>query len=303
MKVTVDLDALVAEGKLTPAEAAKLRGHSRRDTVSGGINLLVTVGMIAIVLALVSLLANWRSTMLVGVTLIAVSIGAEGLERAGWRALRTSLLVMGVLLATSGFLVWGRGSTDSFLITAAALLALALYTSSGFVAVLAAIAIGPCLNSSVDYTHAVYVVVVQRPLWTIGIYGAAALIAFAASERLSLRFRHPLIIFSRASLFLAQFGFWVGSLWGDPAFVDNPESGGRVSPETFAAAWAVTLLAVGVWAARANRRWVVNMCAVFGMIDFYTQWFERLHASAGSVLGAGLVTLAAGIALTRYNRR
>jgi iron complex transport system permease protein len=54
---------------------------------------------------------------------------------------------------------------------------------------------------------------------------------------------------------------------------------------------------------RVNRRWVVNLVAVFGAIDFYTQWFERLGANPGTVLLAGLITLGAALALFTTNRR
>jgi hypothetical protein len=53
----------------------------------------------------------------------------------------------------------------------------------------------------------------------------------------------------------------------------------------------------------ANRRWVVNVAAVFGGIHFYTQWFERLGATALSVLLAGLLMLAFGFGLWMLNQR
>ena len=63
----------------------------------------------------------------------------------------------------------------------------------------------------------------------------------------------------------------------------------------FSIGWALALIAVAVWGVRVNRRWVVNVAAVFGAIHFYTQWFERLGATPLSVLLAGLLAL--GLAL------
>lgn len=57
------------------------------------------------------------------------------------------------------------------------------------------------------------------------------------------------------------------------------------------------------WAWSQNRRWVVNVVAVFGAIHFYTQWFERLGASAGSVLMAGMLALAFAIGLRTLNTK
>jgi hypothetical protein len=54
---------------------------------------------------------------------------------------------------------------------------------------------------------------------------------------------------------------------------------------------------------QVNRRWLVNLIAVFAGIHFYTQWFERLGATPLSVLLGGLVMLAGGSALWMFNRR
>ena len=67
------------------------------------------------------------------------------------------------------------------------------------------------------------------------------------------------------------------------------------------ASWAVLLLGIGIWAVRANRRWVVNTAAAFGAIHFYTQWFERLGAQPWAIIIAGLIVVAIAVALWRYN--
>ena len=73
-------------------------------------------------------------------------------------------------------------------------------------------------------------------------------------------------------------------------------------PETaFIVGWAVVIIAVGVWAASANRRWVVTAAAVFGAIEFYTQWFERLGAEPWAIIVAGLTIVGFAIVLWRYN--
>jgi hypothetical protein len=58
----------------------------------------------------------------------------------------------------------------------------------------------------------------------------------------------------------------------------------------FIAGWAILIMAVVAWAARANRRWVVTTAAVFGAIEFYTQWFERLDAEPWAIIAAGLTS-------------
>ena len=73
--------------------------------------------------------------------------------------------------------------------------------------------------------------------------------------------------------------------------------------EVFIAGWAVALLAVAAWAVKANRRWVVNLAAVFGAIHFYTQWFERLGATPVSVLVGGVLVLAFAVVAWKLNRK
>jgi len=61
------------------------------------------------------------------------------------------------------------------------------------------------------------------------------------------------------------------------------------------------IITVGAWAARVNRRWVVTTAAVFGAIEFYTQWFERLGAEPWAIIVAGLTMVAFAIVLWRYS--
>jgi hypothetical protein len=116
---------------------------------------------------------------------------------------------------------------------------------------------------------------------------------------------------ARTSIFLVNFGFWIGSLWGDPLMLvrglarpDVSMTGDVVIPAAaFGIVWAVALIAAGVWAVRVNRRWLVNVVAVFGAIHFYTQWFEKLGASPLSVLLGGALLLVIALALWSFNRR
>ena len=47
----------------------------------------------------------------------------------------------------------------------------------------------------------------------------------------------------------------------------------------------------------------MNVVAVFGAIHFYSQWFERLGASPGSVLTAGGVALGFALGLRALNAK
>ena len=157
---------------------------------------------------------------------------------------------------------------------------------------------------------------VNEPSITIAFFALLAGAAYLISRHVGQGYEQLAITFARVSLILVNFGFWIGSLWGDypgatwaqgeeyrlwsnqeawrAAYLHVPEI-------AFIVGWAVVIVAVGAWAARANRRWVVTTAAVFGAIEFYTQWFERLGAEPWVIIVAGLTIIGFAIVLWRYN--
>jgi iron complex transport system permease protein len=63
----------------------------------------------------------------------------------------------------------------------------------------------------------------------------------------------------------------------------------------------VLLVGTAIWAGRVDRRWVLNLAAAFGGIHFYTQWFETVGASPGSLLLGGMILLVCAVLLWRSN--
>ena len=136
-----------------------------------------------------------------------------------------------------------------------------------------------------------------------------ALATYWVSHRLPADYERLAIMASRTSVLMVNFGFWIGSLWGDRLLLLRGLKRGKPMSSCrtwlFSIGWAAALIAVGVWGVKANRRWVVNIAAVFGAIHFYTQWFERLGANAGlgacspasSCLAIALAPVAASITL------
>lgn len=102
-----------------------------------------------------------------------------------------------------------------------------------------------------------------------------------------------------SGVFLVNFGFWVGLLWGECS--DSREV--IISDSVFAVLWAVALMVTAIWSWKSNRRWVLNTVATFGGIHFYTQWFEHLGASPGTVLIAGLLALGFAVGLRSMNNK
>jgi iron complex transport system permease protein len=189
----------------------------------------------------------------------------------------------------------------------------AIAARSSLLMALAVLTASACLGARAGYSHAVYSLAIFEPTLTIVLFSALALIAYQLSQRLSADYERLAITAARTSLLLINFGFWIGSLWGDPLMLMRSMNVKDASlafttktvipAAAFSILWAVALLGAGIWAVRVNRRWLVNLVAVFAGIHFYTQWFERLGATPLSVLLGGLAMLASAVALWMFNRR
>jgi len=178
---------------------------------------------------------------------------------------------------------------------------------SGLLIALAVLALSATIGARTGYMHATYFLAISQPAVTVALFSGLAIAAYQASKWLKADLSRLAIVAARTALLLVNFGFWIGSLWGDRLtwFVE-PSTTSRWAPVipgwTFSIAWLVAIVGAGIWAARANRPWVLNLAAVFGAIHFYTQWFEKLGATPLSVLVAGVTTLALAVGIWKYNQ-
>jgi len=318
MKITLDLSKLVEQGKLTAAEAERLRGLAKHDTGSLGINILIGFGVVAVAAGVGALVPSAMTAIAIGAVLFAVGLGLILSGATAWDLLAQICLVIGALTLAGGVLYLDDGSLRAAMAVTLGLAVSAVIARSSLLAALSVISLAGCFGARTGYMHAMYSLSIQEPTVTIVVFSALALITYLVSQRVSADYERIAIAAARTSVFLVNFGFWIGSLWGDRlrllrATAANDATvqtgGARVAPAivipdyVFGIGWALALVAVGVWGARANRRWVVNIAAVFAAIHFYTQWFERLGATPLSVLLGGLLMLAIAIALWTFNKR
>ncbi len=200
-----------------------------------------------------------------------------------------------------------EGSTKGLVLATLLFLVGALLAQSRVLAAMTAMGILAVIGAGTFYEHASYGLAIEHPTITIGLFSLLGAAVFAVAGRLPDDFEPLAIVFSRTCLLIVNFGFWIGSLWGDslrstPGEYYNPDQ--RAIPGwVFAVAWAVGLLAVGAWGIRREKRFVVNLAATFAAIHFYTQWFERLGAQPLSVIVGGLSAIAIALGLLKYNRR
>lgn len=313
MKITLDVSRLVEEGKLTSEEADKLTKLAARDTASLGINILVGFAVVAIAAGAVALVPAPLTAIGFGLALFAAGFAIALNRVQHWMLLGQIFLVIGALMFGGGAIAYRGDLLATMLIITGVFCLAAIIARSSLLMALAVLAASACLGARTGYSHASYSLAIYEPTLTVAVFSMVALIAYQASQRLPAEYARLAITAARTSLLLINFGFWIGSLWGDPLMLMRSLAAKDVSATlmtkpvipsaVFSVLWAVALLGAGFWAVRANRRWLVNLVAVFGGIHFYTQWFEKLGATPFSVLLGGLVMLASAIALWMFNRR
>lgn len=312
MKITLDLSKLVEDGKLTAAEAERLKALASHDTSSLGVNILIAFGVIAIATGAVSLLPSAATVIAVGLMLFGAGLVIVLRKVMQWAVFGQIMLVTGALMVAGGIIGLGEGSVASMLIVTAALALASIVARSSLLAALAVIALSATLGARTGYSHATYSLAIFEPTLTVVLFAALALVAYWGSLRLKADYERIAIVVARTSILLVNFGFWVGSLWGDPLFLlrgfkeHNPaEMMGNIviQPAVFSIAWALALIGAAIWAVTVNRRWLVNIAAAFGAIHFYTQWFERLGATPASVLLGGVLMLVIAYALWMFNKK
>ena len=306
MKVTVDIDKLLREGRISPEEYAKLKGTATAETGSLAMNILLGFGVIATAGGTLALLQSAASSIALGGLLVFGGISLSQQAPKAWGVLSSILLLVGSVLASGGIVYLTGGNAGGFLVVTALLLVTGIWARSGLLIAMATLALSPTLGAATAYGHATYMLIIEQPTLTVVLFSLLAWGAYRMSLTMEPELQRLALISARTSILLVNFGFWVGSLWGDSFgrrlyhYQDTPP--GSVPAVTFAIAWATVLLVTGMWAAGQNRRWVVNTVSVFGAIHFYTQYFERLDATPGSIVIAGLGAIGIAMALTRYNK-
>jgi hypothetical protein len=308
MKITLDISKLVEEGKLTPAEAERLKLLASHDTGSLGINILVGFGVVAVAGGLGALVPNVVTAFVIGGAIFALGLALTFSRTQQWSLLANICTVLGALIFCGAILTYALGALAALLIVTALLAGAGVIARSGLLIAASVLSLGACLGAKAGYWHATYALAIYEPLLTVILFSALALATYWLSQRLRADYERLALMAARTSVLMVNFGFWIGSLWGDRllllrglARADRPDV---VIPDwLFSIGWAAALIAVGVWGVKANRRWVVNVAAVFGAIHFYTQWFERLGATPASVLLGGLAMLGIAMALWMFSRR
>ena len=297
MKVTLDLDQLLADRKITRAEYEKLGSLAAKSTGSLAFNILIGFGVIAVSGAALALVPTPLTAVVIGLCALVFGLLILRSGSEQWRVLANICVLVGALMTGGGIVVAAKGSLVSILSVAALFAVASLFAKSSLLAVLATLMLSASLGARTGYFHASYFLVIREPTLTITIFSLLAIGAYQLSKKLSPDYERIALASARTSVFLVNFGFWVGSLWGE----HSDTRAIVISSTVFAVLWAAALLATAIWSWKQNRRWVLNTVATFGGIHFYTQWFENLGATPGTVLIAGLLALGFAAGLRSMN--
>jgi len=301
MKVVLDLDRLLAQNEINESEYHRLVRFAAADTGSLAFNVLIGFGVVATALGALALMRSSAISIALGGVLAFNGIQLRTRQASKWGVLGAILLTTGTLMVIGGIVAMTNASVIGFLMVTLLCFGGGIVARSGLLMAVSVLALSTTLGAGAAYSHALYAVNILHPSVTVLLFVALAWLAYRVSLPLKPDYERLALIYARTCLLLVNMGFWVGSLWGDGFGSDRFGSGELVSRQVFTVTWALALLLTGVWAQRRNRRWVVNLCAVFGSIHFYTQYFERLSASPGTILVAGLVALGIAFSIRKYN--
>ncbi len=296
VKITLDIDALLADGRINADEYARLKSFASETTSSLALNLVLAFGIICVAGGTVALVPAPATAIALGLVLAAAG-GFLGAAGARWTLLANILLPLGALMGSAGLIAETEGSAGGFALVAGLLIAGAVAARSGLLASLSVFALLAALGGATGYEHASYFLEVTRPFLTVVVFAALMALGYGVARVVPPVFARIADIFARTAFVVVNLGFWIGSLWGDRHAFDTDSDVG------FIIGWALCIVGTGAWGARTNNRWLVNTAATFGAIHLYTQWFEHLGATPGSIILAGLFLIAAAYALITYNRR
>jgi iron complex transport system permease protein len=308
MKITLDLSRLVQDGKLTAAEAERLKKLAGQDSRILGLNILTGFGVMAVAAGLGALLPTALTAIVIGAILFAGGLALVLSGRGAWEILAQICVVVGALTLGFGLLVLDEGSLRAVVVVTFGLGFAAIVAGSGLLAALAVLSVGGWFGAATDYLPAIYGLSLLEPAIVVVVFSVLALVCYLIGRQAGPRGERLALIAAGTALLVVNAGFWVGSLWGEGLRLLRALTFGDsarlvpVPPLAFSIVWALALAAAAIWGVRENRRFVVNAAATFGALHFYTQWFEALGANAASVLAGGLVLLGFSVLLWKFNR-
>ena len=194
--------------------------------------MLISFGAVAVAAGIIALEPAFATGAALGVALLAIGVVISFFAAEQWGLLGTATTIIGGLLLAGGVIGIAEADFAGLTFSALLFLALAVAIRSNFLMALVPLALAGALGSSTGYQHAVYMLTVNEPSITIVFFALLAGAAYLISQHVGQAYQQLAITFARVSLILVNFGFWIGSLWGDypgeTAYNDCPRLGTKL---------------------------------------------------------------------------
>lgn len=313
MKILIDIDELEKNGTISTQLAMVLRENALPSTGSISINILLAFGAIATAAGLLALLPSRFFSAFLGVLFIILGYFIKKRYTEHWGKLARIWMIIGALVLSASVGIITNNPFVTPFIATLILTGVSIIAESGLLIALVPLTLIAMIGGSTGYWVSSYSIIVGEPTIAILLFTTLAYVSWRLEKQRNAILQHLAIIFSRVCIILVNFAFWIGSMFGDTPgdlwdtinmlnYYTHP-SNPYIHSIVFIISWAISLIIVGIYGARHNNRFLVNLVAVFVPIHFYTQWFEHIGFHAASVIVVGVATIAFGLGLWRYNKK
>jgi len=185
MKVTLDLDQLLEDGKITQIEHEKFSALAAGSTGSLAFNILIGFGVVAVSGAALALVPVPTTAIVIG---LCTMVAGLLLLRSGpeeWKVLANICILVGALMTGGGLTVAANGSLLSILSVTVIFAVASVFARSTLLAVLATLMLSASIGARTGYFHASYFLIINEPIFTVILFGTLSVGLYQLSKTLS----------------------------------------------------------------------------------------------------------------------
>lgn len=329
-RITINLDRLVTDNVLSPEKAHELLRHQQPKALTNTlISVLYIIGALAAAAGVVLLKPTATTGLLIA---IVCFVAGQVIRYKRFEHLSILALALGIGSAAglTGWFVLEFGNSLPALavngFATAVTLFMAVAFRSRFLAALVPLGIGTMVGSGGAYWHASYAIFVREAAITAALFTAmTGGLWFLATRLRHIDWQSMTTIAARMSFVVANFGFWVGSLWGDyvgeyfalptrrPSGLPYPEwrelhnafreTALYIPEQAFAIAWAAFAVGAVALGRRIGNRFLELAGVTFFAINAFTQYFEYFRNEPWALIIGGIALVGVALVMVRWQAR
>ena len=150
MKVTLDIDKLLVEERITAEEYSRLKGFAAEATGSLAFNILIGFGVVATAGGALVLLASAAASVLLGVGLASTGVFLGSRHQRQWSLLGFILVLVGSMTGAGGILAF-TDSVVGFVAVTVVCLAAGILAKSSLLAAMGALSLSASVGAMMAY--------------------------------------------------------------------------------------------------------------------------------------------------------